>query len=79
MYGLCVVYHLVTIAIILITYLKLLMCLQVQQYSCHVIKSTIIFMSCDQKYSYIHVSLQLLFTDSSIHNIIIYYNLLMRY
>ena len=33
-------------------------------------------MSCDQKYSYIHVSLQLLFTDSSIHNIIIhvYYN-----
>ena len=55
MYVLCVVYHLVTIAIILITYLRLLMCLQVQQYSCHVIKSTIIFMSCDQKYSNIHV------------------------
>ena len=44
------------------------MCLQVQQYSCHVIKSIVLFMSCDQKYSYIHVSLQLLFTDSSIHN-----------
>ena len=55
MYVLCVVYHLVTIAIVLITYLRLLMCLQVQQYSCHVIKSIVIFMSCDQKYSNIHV------------------------
>ena len=47
-------YHLVTIAILFITYLRLLMCLQEQQYSCHVIKSIVIFMSCDQKYSNIH-------------------------
>ena len=77
MYVLCVVYHLVTIAIIFITCLRLLMYLQVtsttifmscdQKYcSIHVvIKSTVVFMSYDQKCSYyIHVSLQLLFTNS---------------
>ena len=51
---LCIVFHLVTIVIIFIT---LLMWLQVQQYSCHVIISIVIFMSCDHKYSNIHVSL----------------------